>query len=712
MKRSTVIILLVLLGGMLWQRYYHPAAAPARAASPAPRKAPEPKSERLQNIEIGANLRQLRAAQEQYLRAHPGKIARYADLVGPGKTIAQLIPADGESYPEEFLPGTDPVATLPNGVLLSYDTRGELRSADNLPGAEPVPVRWSENQVIHSEPTQELQALLAAARSHDRQSEIQAQVALMNALRRQTPRRAFLQQLRALLEDRTVSPAERALLLDTIDRVDVPSSVRFLTQLATTSPDRDLRLEIIGRLSQPKEWSPSAVFLEQIWCESNDPELLAHVAPAMAQLGAPTSIELLLAALVAGEEPRTALARRALQEITKPTAVPLLAAQLARLPASSDARQLVSLLARLGNEEASQAVLRWLANQPNDASDFIRELGTYRPKQPELLAAAAAALDPAVAFLHEPNRGAIGAFLAPPAIAHPLRNGSFEDGTLSGFTLEGQGGTYTGWSGIEPTERRYMAFLHTMEDPRDGVTSLTSDPFEVPAGMKTLLFDYDFCASVLLHPVADVLEASLLIEGAAIRAEGLFAGVTCPSYLSGFEESTGFRTAGIPVEAWAGTGKPLRFRITLKGRGALPDRIPGTNRFDHNPMALGKNPGTGLFLDNLRLSTSRATGVPPLALDAVTVSADAQTTTIRIRPGAFPPGATIFIRKSAGNKLTVIEPQGQDGATYQSPFHSEHIHAESFTLAYATAGNTGDGCWFSPLITVRSLRARDARQGK
>jgi hypothetical protein len=395
-----------------------------------------------------------------------------------------------------------------------------------------------------------------------------------------------------------------------------------------------------------------------------------------------------------------AIARRALRAVALPKAVPPLAARLAEQPPmSDDGKMLASILARIGDEAAGKAVVVWLRKGDGDATAFIQFLGP-RPKDPELLAAWASALDPAVSFRNEKNREAIRAYLAPPEILHGLPNGSFEKGTLRGFTIEGDGQAIKGWRNVIPTERQYMAFLNTMENPRDGRASLTTDAFEVPAGMKSFLFDYDFVASALFHPVSEVLEVRILTDTTTVHDNELFSDVILDGSngpISGFDRGTGFRTTGISVEQWAGSGKPIRVKFVLKGRGALPEHIPGMNSDDHNPMGSG-NGGTGLFLDNLRLSAGRDTELPPLPAEGVSIVSNGVVAKIETAAGALPPGSTVFIWEVASGKLNAVDLGVDDKVTFTVPFGSDDVWSLHFLVSYATAAANGEGRMFSPQI--------------
>ncbi|ACB76346.1 Ig-like domain-containing protein [Opitutus terrae] len=287
-----------------------------------------------------------------------------------------------------------------------------------------------------------------------------------------------------------------------------------------------------------------------------------------------------------------------------------------------------------------------------------------------------------------------------------INNGSFEDGTLRAWTLEGSGDVLEQWKRVTPTDRQYMAFLDTMANPRDGVTTLTSDPFEVPAGMQTLLFEYNFVATALFRPVSEVLELQIVTDSETVVVNDLFAGVELDisSPISGFDHGTGFRTAAVVVQPWAGTSQRIRLRLVLKGRGPLPEFIPGMNRYDQNPIGLDNNQGTGVFLDNLRLSTGYEPVPPPLEPTAVSIVSDGTAATITSLPAALPAQTRVFLREVFSGELHQVD-VGEDGRLIFSRSFSEGETSADFFLYYATppASDTG-GRMFSPQIKLGVAR--------
>ncbi len=284
-----------------------------------------------------------------------------------------------------------------------------------------------------------------------------------------------------------------------------------------------------------------------------------------------------------------------------------------------------------------------------------------------------------------------------------INNGSFEDGTLRGYDVEGSTRVVEQWKHVLPTDRQYMAFLDTMDNPRDGVSTLTTQEFEVPAGMQTLLFDYNFLATALLHPASDCLEFYIITDSATIKVAELFAAMTTEinAPISGFDEGTGFRTAGILVSQWAGTGARIQVRVVLKGRGALPDFIPGMNPDDHNPIGLGNNPGTGLLLDNFRLSSGYEVALPAIDPATLVLVSNGDTATITSPNASLPPSSRVYIWEIGPGNLHQID-VGADGRfSLTVPFSEDDVSAD-FLISYATpAPLGGPGRMFSLQIKLR-----------
>jgi hypothetical protein len=137
-----VLLVVVLIGGVFLLKRFAPALQNASSMSREQKAAHASIMQGAQDTQIGYNLRMLITAYNQYALDHGGETAKYSDLVGPDKFITQLSPVAGERYPEEYSPGTDPVAVMPDGTILSYDqnTFKTVRTApSSSPRAKPAP---------------------------------------------------------------------------------------------------------------------------------------------------------------------------------------------------------------------------------------------------------------------------------------------------------------------------------------------------------------------------------------------------------------------------------------------------------------------------------------------------------------------------------------------------------------------------------------------
>jgi hypothetical protein len=281
-----------------------------------------------------------------------------------------------------------------------------------------------------------------------------------------------------------------------------------------------------------------------------------------------------------------------------------------------------------------------------------------------------------------------------------VNNGSFEDGTFRGWTLEGSGRVVERWREVLPTHRQQMAFIETMAAPRDGLSSLTSDPFEVPEGMETLLFEFNFGATALFRPINEVLECYIITESETIQVAELFDNLELFSNqrISRYARASGFQTAGILVDSWAGTGEEIQIRLVLKGRGPLPERIPGTNRYDHNPLSLGSaEQGTALFLDNFRLSTGYEIALSPPNPGLITLATDGTSVTLAGIAGLVPIDATVLVQRTSGERYEIAA-DANGGFALTVPFPEGESSAQ-FLIAYAMP-DSGSGQLFSAPIQI------------
>jgi hypothetical protein len=117
-----VVLLLLIFVGIPMVRRYRPLFENATSMNKQ-QKADYAQYQRdLQDIQIVNNLRLLDQAQNQHFFEHSVTTAKYSDLVGPKHFITQLTTSEaGEKYPDVYISGKDPVATLPDGTIVFFD---------------------------------------------------------------------------------------------------------------------------------------------------------------------------------------------------------------------------------------------------------------------------------------------------------------------------------------------------------------------------------------------------------------------------------------------------------------------------------------------------------------------------------------------------------------------------------------------------------------
>lgn len=186
--------------------------------------------------------------------------------------------------------------------------------------------------------------------------------------------------------------SERARLAVLLGEAETPQAVQTLLAQLREGGDPALRnavLSVIARLGDSRwgerfheELSPS---LRNAWRGAdNDPALLSALASALAKIGAPGDVALLLQAveesgllpetLFAAKTPlseidaRSRAAFYALDELRNPDAVPVLAAQLQRsTPGAALFQASGGALAAMGLAQAAEALVQWAQQAPDEA---------------------------------------------------------------------------------------------------------------------------------------------------------------------------------------------------------------------------------------------------------------------------------------------------------------------------------------------------------
>jgi len=206
-------------------------------------------------------------------------------------------------------------------------------------------------------------------------------------------------------------------------------------------------------------------------------------------------------------------------------------------------------------------------------------------------------------------------------ISDGLPHGGFESGDFRGFIHEGEARVVESICKMKASQGEYMAGLSTSQDPLYGVTTLATNLFFVPEGMKTLTLDFDIMATGFAGNLGSLLSVRLQVP----RQDDKFI-LPHPSQtvsfiggpISGYEINTLFQTISLDVSDLAGTRIPAKLVIQTKGiaEGAVPG--PGLIADDDSPMGGDKLRGSGLLIDNLRLTESEIVIIPSPVIEKIT----------------------------------------------------------------------------------------------
>ncbi len=289
-------------------------------------------------------------------------------------------------------------------------------------------------------------------------------------------------------------------------------------------------------------------------------------------------------------------------------------------------------------------------------------------------------------------------------ISEGIINGSFEFADFRGFFPEGNTHIIRQHKSILPTDRTYMALLDTTDVPRDGTATISSNRFFVPASLPFMAFDFNFLGTLVFNDVSSYLEFDVITPEETVTLEVFPNGLELMPFtvVGGYDVGTGFRTVLADLSAYAGTGEPIQFRITLKGRGPLPSRISGLRVDDDNPLDMTKTPGTSLFLDNFYLT---ANNVLPSSIDneALTFSDPLNNSiTITAAAGATRADSRIFALGVQSGAVFTADADNGGGFTLAVPVIDgvpTTCYGLSFSTPKTTTDNTSDR-QFSPTLVI------------
>lgn len=287
--------------------------------------------------------------------------------------------------------------------------------------------RLAVDEILKHDLNEILDLMLKAGREeHDLTKQLAIQTALSAEMRRRPPDPDFVRRLKQIVlrpNDSDVERgSERLLALGVLAAFPTRDTLDALLEMIPTFDTPEIKraaLDYLGRSGAiwddgkfHDELSPA---LEKAWIQSSDKELLATLAKAMAALGAPKGVELLFTAAMGegGIDPyRQECARDAMSLIFTSNALPPILARLSVTSPRSVANQTAALiLARIGNEGAANALVRWVCASDATAATVVPDL-VLHSGTPLMLEAWRAALAPEVAFRSEANREAVRRGLA------------------------------------------------------------------------------------------------------------------------------------------------------------------------------------------------------------------------------------------------------------------------------------------------------------
>ncbi len=193
----------------------------------------------------------------------------------------------------------------------------------------------------------------------------------------------------------------------------------------------------------------------------------------------------------------------------------------------------------------------------------------------------------------------------PPITRDGIRNSGFERGDLTSWARTGattatmQFGPTSSGVVIRPTEGQWMADINTGPGSVGAVGSSLKQKFVVPAGVRTLRFDFDFISEEFPEFVGSAFDDRFRAVITTPNGQSTFAQVSV-NQSGGFTligdcgfpggdntcGHTGWREGSVDLSAFAGTGTPISVDLIFSTDDA------GDNIFD-----------THVLVDNLRFST-------------------------------------------------------------------------------------------------------------
>lgn len=192
---------------------------------------------------------------------------------------------------------------------------------------------------------------------------------------------------------------------------------------------------------------------------------------------------------------------------------------------------------------------------------------------------------------------------SPPVTRDGIRNGGFERGDLSSWSTVGSADVIDEFKSslktITPTEGAWMADVNTGSNAVGGVGSGLKQNFVVPAGAKTLTFDFNFISEEFPEFVGTPFDDSfraVITTGAnqmtfaevSVNQSGGYTLIGDCDFPGGDSTcgQTGWREGSVDLSAYAGTNTPVTVELLFSAIDA------GDNIYD-----------THVLIDNIRFGT-------------------------------------------------------------------------------------------------------------
>lgn len=214
---------------------------------------------------------------------------------------------------------------------------------------------------------------------------------------RRDPDAAIYRDIYGLLERSEVSLEQKSILIDLLGEIATPEALARLIELAQEGIESPLYLPALNAISRigDNRWDGRfheelAADLDALWSnfDGGDQALLTAVAKAMAAVGAPASLDLLLRTVAdrgqeAGPDKEAAkdknrikqtVAFAAIPKVRNPAAGDVLKNWLQQEPLGTAAFEASGLaLANVGSPDATQALLEWAETAPDEGARRVAD---------------------------------------------------------------------------------------------------------------------------------------------------------------------------------------------------------------------------------------------------------------------------------------------------------------------------------------------------